>query len=80
MVKQWLLIPMVMALGASVAVTPSSDRRARLEMTGLEQEARTAMMPIDTCIRACLSCDQGNVVSCAVCELCSQPAIANANC
>ena len=74
MVKQLLLIPMVMTLGASLAETPSSDSQPRLEMTGLEQEASTAMMPIDTCIRACLACDQGNVVSCAVCELCSQPA------
>lgn len=79
MVKQWLLIPMVMALGASVAVTPASDRRTRSEVAGLEQEARAAMMPIDTCIRACLACDQGNVISCAVCELCSEPAITRAN-
>jgi hypothetical protein len=78
MVKQCLLIPMVMALGASVAVTPPSDRRTT-EVAGLEQEALIAMMPIDTCIRACLACDQGNVVSCAVCGLCSEPAIAQTN-
>ena len=77
MAKQWLFIPMVMALGTSVAVTPASDGRT---MTGLEQEARTAMISIDRCIRACLACDQGNVVSCAVCELCSQPAFAKATC
>jgi len=34
-------------------------------------------MPLDTCVRACLACDKtGNPVSCAVCALCSEPAVA----
>jgi hypothetical protein len=33
------------------------------------------LMPIDTCVRACLACDRGNVVSCAICALCSEPAV-----
>jgi hypothetical protein len=33
-------------------------------------------MPLDTCVRACLACDKtGNPVSCAVCALCSEPAV-----
>ena len=33
-------------------------------------------MPLDTCVRACLACDRtGNPVSCAVCALCSEPAV-----
>ena len=62
MAKQWLLIPMMMTLGTGVAVEH-----------GLEQKA--SMMPIDTCVRACLACDQGNVISCAICELCTEPAL-----
>ena len=69
MVKQWLKITMMMALVTGVAVT-HSDRRMRSGAAGLKPK----MMPIDTCVRACLACDQGNVVSCAVCASCSEPA------
>jgi len=69
MVKQWLKLTMVMTLVAGVSVT-HSDRRTRSGAAGLKPK----MMPIDTCVRACLACDQGNVVSCAVCALCSEPA------
>ena len=35
------------------------------------------LMPIDTCVRACLACDRtGNVFSCAICAMCSEPAVA----
>ena len=38
------------------------------------------LMPIDTCVRACLACDKtGNPVSCAVCALCSEPAVAGSS-
>jgi len=70
MVKQWLKLTMMMVLVAGVAVTHASDRRTRSEVAGLKPK----MMPIDTCVRACLACDRGSVTSCAVCALCSEPA------
>ena len=72
MVKQWLKLTMMMALVAGVAVAHASDRRTRSEVAGLEPT--TAMISLDTCVRACLSCDQGNFMSCVVCAMCSEPA------
>lgn len=79
MAKQWLFIPMVVALGTSVALTPASDRGTRSEVKGLEQEALVAAIDIDRCVRACLSCDQGNMLSCVICASCSEPAITMTN-
>jgi hypothetical protein len=70
MVKQWLKLTMMMALVAGASVTHASNHRTRSEVAG----PKPKMMTIDTCVRACLACDQGNVVSCAVCALCSEPA------
>lgn len=75
MVKQWLFIPMVMALGVSVSVAPGSDRRTGPEVAGPKQGARTAQIPLYRCVRACLDCDQGNMLSCVICATCSEPAL-----
>jgi hypothetical protein len=68
MVKQWLKITMMMALVGGATMTHASDRRTRSEVAG----PKPKVISFDTCIRACLACDQGNVISCAVCGLCSE--------
>ena len=60
------------ANGANALATPAPV----VQLPGGEGE----LMPIDTCVRACLACDKtGNPVSCAVCALCSEPAVAGSS-
>jgi hypothetical protein len=70
MVKQCLKLTMMMALVAGVSVTHASNHRTRPEVAGLKPKT----ISFDTCARACLACYQGNMISCAVCGLCSEPA------
>jgi hypothetical protein len=77
MMKTWLMFMTMVGAGAGIAATAASHPASRATVAPplVQPAAKTGAMPIDKCIRACLACDRGSILACAVCALCSEPAV-----
>jgi hypothetical protein len=77
MMKTWVMFMTLSAVGTGVGATAAGYQTV-VPPAPARQAAGcgTGVMPIDTCVRVCLNCDRtGNIVACALCATCSQPAL-----